>query len=94
MSGEEPKHGWDLDIIEHVWSRVRVYYSFDGPDLDPDEITRRTGLTPHTTYHAGERMRNGRPRPAGLWEIRSERPETELFAHHVDAPDSLPPDEP
>jgi hypothetical protein len=65
VGGEEPDH-------------KRASFRLRGDDLDPDEITELTGLTPEVAHRKGElRSATGRkdlpPWRSGLWSIDSSR---------------------
>jgi hypothetical protein len=45
------------DHAAHI-GRVRVAYVLSGPEVDPDAITRATGLRPTYEHHVGDEKRN------------------------------------
>lgn len=42
-----------------------------GAELDPDVLTRRTGLTPSAAFRVGDLKPNGRRHDVAAWRIRS-----------------------
>jgi hypothetical protein len=49
-------------------------YRLGAEALDPDEITRRTGIVPDSAHRKGD-LHRGAPYRAGQWTIESEGPE-------------------
>jgi hypothetical protein len=73
-----------------------VSYVLRGPDLDPDAITRLTGLTPGFGFRRGElkvwpkgprkgEPINGRSYDHGAWFLESGRNDSDEFHEHLDA---------
>ena len=83
MSSRDDDAGWDLDFVENGWTRFRLYYVLGGPDLDPIEVTRRTGLVAHAQAAVGTLTRAGKTRTVAYWEITSGRLGSEPFELHM-----------
>ncbi|MCB2410299.1 DUF4279 domain-containing protein [Hymenobacter lucidus] len=51
-------------------SQSYVYFSLQGADFDPDEVTTRLGITPTKTWRKGDQKSYGIPRQntAWIWE--------------------------
>lgn len=71
-------------------------YVLRGEDLDPDEITRLTGLTPGLTFRRGDEKRwhsgprkgeliNNRRHDHGAWFLESGLSDSDEFHEHLDA---------
>jgi hypothetical protein len=70
----------------HERDRRYVWYSLRGPDLNPEEITRLTGIAPDKAWHAGDpKPRTGIPQREGVWILDSGLGESEEFHVHLDA---------
>lgn len=48
-------------------AELRIYGPEAGPDFDPDELSGRLCIAPHTVWRRGETLRSGRVRPSTLW---------------------------
>lgn len=48
-------------------AELRIYGPAEGPDLDPDGLTRALGIEPHTVARRGDVLRSGRVRPCTVW---------------------------
>lgn len=61
-------------------------YSLRGLDVDPDEITRLTGLSPDRAWRIGDpRARTGLPYKFSNWEVDSGLSERDEIHDHLDA---------
>jgi hypothetical protein len=49
-------------------AELRIYGATDGPDFDPDELTTRLGVVPHSIRRRGEPGRNGRVARCSSWQ--------------------------
>jgi hypothetical protein len=83
----EDKRQWLREISGgHERDRRFVSYSLGGPDLDPEEVTRLTGIAPDQAWRAGDpKPRTGIPQPEGVWIINSGLGERDEFHDHLDA---------
>lgn len=60
---------------------MRARYSLGGPDLDPDEVTTRTGINPDEIWRAGDVGKTGRPlMPMWAVEVAGDRSEWDISA--------------
>jgi hypothetical protein len=64
--------------------RKRATFRVMGPALDPDKITRATGLAPDEAHRRGDPRRRGDPFREGLWSVRSSPPMPQLGNHLED----------
>jgi hypothetical protein len=48
-------------------AELRIYGPTEGPDLDPEGLTRDLGFEPHMVARRGDVLRSGRMRPCTLW---------------------------
>jgi hypothetical protein len=63
-----------------------VSFILRGRDLDPDEITDSTGLTPSRAFRLGDpKPRTGIPHERGAWILESGLGESDEFHDHLDA---------
>jgi hypothetical protein len=85
MHGDRDDPGWDLDIIENGWSRFRVYYVLGGLTLDPEDVSRRTGLVADSEAPVGSFTPGGKVRTVAFWKVESGLPSSDPFADHVAA---------
>jgi hypothetical protein len=70
----------------HERDRRLLWYSLGGPTLDPDEVTRRTGIQPDQAWRAGDpKPRTGISQPEGAWFLNSGLGESDEFHDHLDA---------
>jgi hypothetical protein len=70
----------------HERDRRFVWYALGGPDVDPDEITRLTGIRPDASYRADDpHPRTGMPPGEGVWHLDSGLGESAEFHDHLDA---------
>ncbi|MBK6939347.1 MAG: DUF4279 domain-containing protein [Planctomycetes bacterium] len=72
------------DHAAHI-GRVRVAYVLSGPDLDPDAVTRATGVRADYAHHVGDEKRNVGGcvlgfHADGAWRIES-RVEGDALSH-------------
>lgn len=59
-------------------AELRIYGPTEGPDLDPDALTRALGIEPHTVARRGDVLRSGRVRPCTIWWWQTpDRPEVD-----------------
>jgi Domain of unknown function (DUF4279) len=66
--------------------RRRVSYSLGGPDLDPDQLTKATGINPDFTARAGTpRPRTGLIHDQGIWLVDSGLDRSAEFHQHIDS---------
>ena len=48
-------------------AELRIYGPTEGPDLEPERLTRELGFEPHTVSRRGDVLRGGRIRPCTVW---------------------------
>jgi Domain of unknown function (DUF4279) len=61
-----------------------AYFLLTGTDLNPEEITRKVGITPTQTFLKGDRIhpKGSRTRDRSGWQVRSSlEQETDIEAH-------------
>ena len=61
---------------------MRVAFGLYGPDLEPSEVTRESGVTPSRSWSRSQPLPNGRPRADGLWILQSQAGEADSFDAH------------
>ncbi|MBO0453177.1 DUF4279 domain-containing protein [Candidatus Enterococcus murrayae] len=49
--------------------KVKVEFSLEGLNLDPEYVTKKIGLKPHIFYKKGEIAQNHKPYKQGCWSI-------------------------
>lgn len=70
----------------HPNDKRTVGYVLRGATLNPDEVTRVTGLRPDKSWHIGDKLPiSARAARDSLWMIDSGLPDTEEFHRHVAA---------
>jgi hypothetical protein len=74
-----------MDAPYSMRSEVYAYSALRGADLDPDQITSLTGLTPSDGWRPGDVVsaRTGRRRAEGGWRIASQVPRHLPLHEHV-----------
>jgi hypothetical protein len=77
---DELPPGWDrmLSFGGGENDHKRASFRLIGPLLDPDAVTRATGLTPEVSHrkgdpHVGAHGRQYQPWPTGVWSLSSEQ---------------------
>lgn len=51
-------------------SKVKIELTFEGFDLNPENVTKKVGLEPYCFHKRGEISQNGRRREQGSWSIQ------------------------